>query len=97
MSAYVRVAAHEIAARLGELSGDWRAVDGHQLERELSFPDFATALAFTNAVAAAAEAMNHHPDIHLGWGKVKLIIWTHAVDGLSEHDFELAKKVDGIT
>ena len=97
MADYVRVPAHQIAARLGGLDSNWHIVRGHELEREWRFPDFASALAFTNAVGAAAEEMNHHPEIELGWGRVKLRIWTHAVSGLTEHDFELAQKVDGIT
>ena len=79
-----------------DLDPAWRVVDGHQLERDLTFPDFAAALAFTNSVGAIAEELNHHPDIHLGWGKVGIVIWTHAVDGLSHHDFALAKRIDGI-
>lgn len=96
MSDYVRVLAHEIPALQSELDPAWRVVDGHQLERDLKFPDFAAALAFTNAIGAIAEELNHHPDIHLGWGKVGIVIWTHAVDGLSHHDFALAKRIDGI-
>jgi pterin-4a-carbinolamine dehydratase len=52
------------------------------------------ALAFTNQVGELAEAQGHHPDIYLTWGKVKLTIWTHKIDGLTESDFILAAKVD---
>jgi len=97
MTAYVRVAAHEIASHLGELNSDWHVVSERELEREFHFPDFAAALAFTNAVGAIAEELNHHPDIHLGWGRARIVTWTHAIDGLSEHDFELAKRIDAIT
>lgn len=96
MSDYVPVLAHEVPPLMNELDHAWRVVDSHQLERDLKFPDFAQALAFTNAVGAIAEELNHHPDIHLGWGKVGLVIWTHAIDGLSQHDFALAKRIDAI-
>jgi 4a-hydroxytetrahydrobiopterin dehydratase len=96
MPDYVRVPAHEIASRVSSLGGDWHVVRGHELEREWRFPDFAAALAFTNAVGAAAEELNHHPEIELGWGRVKLRIWTHAVSALTEHDFELAKRIGAI-
>lgn len=96
MTDYVRVVAHEIPSLMSGLDHAWRVVDDHQLERDLKFPDFAQALAFTNAVGAVAEELNHHPDIHLGWGKVGLVIWTHAIDGLSQHDFALAKRIDAI-
>src|SRR5437764_12958475 len=43
----------------------WRVVNGHHLEKEFRFPDFAQALAFTNRVGAAAEEQQHHPDIQL--------------------------------
>ena len=81
----------ELSAQLG---GGWRVVDGHHLEKQYSFDDFAGALAFTKAVGAIAEAEGHHPDIHLAWGQVRLTIWTHKIDGLTESDFILAAKAD---
>jgi 4a-hydroxytetrahydrobiopterin dehydratase len=77
-----------------ELNNDWRVVDDHHLEKEYAFPDFARALAFTNRVGAIADAEGHHPDIFLTWGRVRLKIWTHAIDGLTESDFILAAKAD---
>ena len=77
-----------------QLGNDWRMVDGHHLEKEYQFKDFAGALAFTNRVGAIAEAEGHHPEICLTWGQVRLKIWTHAIDGLSENDFILAAKAD---
>jgi len=58
------------------------------------FRNFRDALDFTNRVGDLAESVGHHPDIHLAWGKVKLIIWTHKIDGLTESDFVLAAKAD---
>ena len=75
---------------------DWSVVDGHHIEREFGFPDFLEALAFTNEVGALAEAEGHHPDIYLAWGKVGIKIWTHKIDGLTESDFVLAAKIDGL-
>jgi len=72
----------------------WTNVDGHHLEKELTFPDFATALAFVNRVGALAEEANHHPDIVLGWGKVKLTLFTHTANGLTRKDFDLAERID---
>jgi 4a-hydroxytetrahydrobiopterin dehydratase len=77
-----------------QLHGDWRVVDGHHLERTIAFPDFAAALDFTNRLGALAEAEGHHPDIHLSWGRVRIEIWTHKIDGLTESDFVLAAKTD---
>ena len=77
-----------------QLDPAWKVVDGHHLSREFEFPDFASALAFTNRVGTIAEEQGHHPDIRLGWGMVELSIWTHTTDGLTRSDFILAAKID---
>ena len=77
-----------------ELQPGWRVVNEHHLEKEFKFPNFKDALAFTNKVGELAEAQGHHPDIYLAWGKVRLTIWTHKIDGLTESDFILAAKAD---
>jgi 4a-hydroxytetrahydrobiopterin dehydratase len=84
----------ELAKLAKQLEGGWKVVEEHHLEKSFSFPDFAQALAFTNRVGELAEAEGHHPDIHLAWGLVKLTIWTHKIDGLTESDFVLAAKAD---
>jgi 4a-hydroxytetrahydrobiopterin dehydratase len=76
------------------LSGGWSVVGNHHLEKEYPFPEFKTALAFTNRVGALAEEEGHHPDVLLKYGSVHLTLWTHAVDGLTENDFILAAKID---
>ena len=49
-------------------------------------------MAFANAVAALAEAANHHPDILIhGWNKVRLELTTHSADGLTQSDLDLAR------
>jgi len=77
-----------------QLRGGWKVVDEHHLEKTYPFKDFVQALAFTNKVGELAEAQGHHPDIHLSWGKVKILIWTHKIDGLTESDFVFAAKAD---
>ena len=73
---------------------DWDAVDEHHLSRTFKFRDFSTALAFVNQVGRLADEQGHHPDIFLTWGRVRIDIWTHKVDGLTESDFVLAAKID---
>ena len=73
---------------------NWHVINNHHIEREFKFPDFRTALNFTNKIGAIAEGQGHHPDIFLGWGKVGVKIWTHKIDGLTESDFILAAKID---
>src|SRR5262245_15812460 len=78
---------------------DWRIVarDGvDHLERVFTFPDFARALAFTNAVGAIAEAAEHHPALTTEWGRVTVAWWTHAISGLHRNDFVMAAKTDSI-
>ena len=79
-----------------ELDGGLQVVKEHHLEKEYKFKDFRQALDFTNKVGELAEAQGHHPDIYLAWGKVKIMIWTHKVDGLTESDFVLAAKIDQV-
>jgi 4a-hydroxytetrahydrobiopterin dehydratase len=84
----------ELTKLLEKLEGGWRVMDEHHLEKEYRFKDFRTALDFTNRIGELAEAQGHHPDINLSWGKVKLVIWTHKIDGLTENDFIFAAKAD---
>ena len=86
----------EVSELLAELGEGWRVVEEHHLEKEYRFKDFRTALAFTNRVGELAEAQGHHPDIYLAWGKVRLVIWTHKINGLTESDFIFAAKADTV-
>ena len=71
--------------------------DGDEIAREWKFDDFAAAMAFVNRVAEAAEEANHHPDILVhGWNKVRLSVTNHSEGGLTEADFALAKRIDGL-
>ncbi len=83
----------KIADLLNQLCG-WSVENDHHLSKSHTFPDFVTALAFTNRVGAIAEEQGHHPDLYLTWGRVKIDIWTHKIDGLTESDFILAAKID---
>ena len=84
----------DLARLAGELNGGWQVVSEHHLEKEYPFKDFREALAFTNQGGELAKAQGHHPDIYLAWGKVKLTIWTHKINGLTESDFVMAAKAD---
>jgi 4a-hydroxytetrahydrobiopterin dehydratase len=64
------------------------------LEKNFKFNNFAESKNFINKVGEIAENENHHPDISFGWGYTKIIITTHAIEGLSENDFILAAKID---
>ena len=74
----------------------WREEDD-SLVRDLSFADFAAAMAFVNRVAEAAEAVNHHPDILVhGWNQVTLTLQTHTTGAVTYADRRLAETIDGL-
>lgn len=79
-----------------ELGGDWKVINEHHLEKEFHFKNFKEALEFTNKVGKLADQENHHPNIHLSWGMVRILLWTHSINGLSENDFILAAKIDSL-
>jgi 4a-hydroxytetrahydrobiopterin dehydratase len=84
----------EIAERLRGSS--WRR-EGDEIVRDLEFADFAEAMRFVNAVANAAEAANHDPDILVhGWNRVPLSVTNHAQGGLTDADFALAGQIDAL-
>lgn len=75
----------------------WRVVtvDGvDRLTRSFTFPDFRTALAFTDRVGALAEAEGHHPLLLTAWGKVTVQWWTHKIRGLHRNDFIMAARTE---
>jgi 4a-hydroxytetrahydrobiopterin dehydratase len=66
------------------------------ISRTYQFKDFAAAMRFVNAVARCAEQVGHHPDIDIRWNRVTLELTTHDAGGLSEKDFSLARRLDGL-
>ena len=64
------------------------------LEKKFQFNNFLESQKFVNEVGEISEEEGHHPDINFGWGYAKIIITTHAIEGLSENDFILAAKID---
>jgi 4a-hydroxytetrahydrobiopterin dehydratase len=79
-----------------QISPEWRILDGHHLEREFHFKNFRKALAFANAIGGIAEQQGHHPELLVGWGRVKVSLFTHVIDGLHENDFILAARIDAL-
>ncbi len=88
------VTGDELKTLLEKLGNSWNLIAEHHLEKEYLFKDFRKALDFTIKIGELAEDQNHHPDIYLAWGKMKLTIWTHKIDGLTESDFIFAAKAD---
>jgi 4a-hydroxytetrahydrobiopterin dehydratase len=86
----------EIESLQEQLGGGWQVVEDHHLDKLFSFLNFRKALDFTNKVGELAEQQGHHPDILISWGRVRITIWTHKIDGLTESDFILAAKIDAL-
>ncbi len=88
------LAGDELQTLSQQLGNGWKVVDDHPLSKEFTFKNFIEALAFVNRVGDVAEDQNHHPDLFLAWGKVRVEIWTHKINGLTESDFIFAAKAD---
>ena len=87
------LASERASELLAELGDGWQLdADGH-LSRQFEFANFVDALDFANRVGRIAEEQAHHPDLYIAWGKCRVDIWTHKIDGLTESDFFLAAKV----
>ena len=86
--------AAEVQALLQDVP-QWKlSKDGKRISRKFKFDEFAPAMQFANRVADLAEAEGHHPDFHIHWNEVELVLWTHDIGGLHENDFIVAAKVD---
>ncbi len=87
----------EEVARLKPQIPEWKTIEvggEKRLERVFKFPDFKSALDFTQQVGNMAEEEGHHPALLTEWGKVTVTWWTHAIDGLHENDFIMAAKTN---
>jgi 4a-hydroxytetrahydrobiopterin dehydratase len=87
--------ADQIAPLLAQING-WEVENDRRLVKTYRFKNFVEAVAFVNAVTPVAEEEGHHPDLYVSWGKVRVLLWTHKIDGLTESDFILAAKLDRV-
>ena len=81
---------------MNEISGWELAKNAKSISKEFVFKNFDKAMDFVNLVADLAEQEGHHPDITISYNKVWFVLSTHAIRGLSENDFILASKINGI-
>ena len=89
-----KLSEEEISERLLRLDG-WSKGEAW-IERRFLFKNSLRAMSFVNAVAYLAESVNHHPDIVIHYNEVTLRNWAHAAGGVTEHDFLLAERIDGL-
>jgi 4a-hydroxytetrahydrobiopterin dehydratase len=83
----------EIRPLLKQIEG-WQVEDRKKLLKSYRFENFAQAVDFVNAITGVAEREGHHPDLYVRWGEVRVYLWTHKIDGLTESDFVMAAKID---
>jgi 4a-hydroxytetrahydrobiopterin dehydratase len=82
---------------LKELDPDWMLIDGGRiLARTFRFDDFMGPMDLANEIAKIAEGEGHHPDLTISWGSLGVELMTHAIGGLTENDYIVAAKIDGI-
>jgi 4a-hydroxytetrahydrobiopterin dehydratase len=86
--------ADAIARELSALPG-W-SLDGDEIVRTFDRGNFNGSIAFVNAIAAAANAADHHPDIAISWNEVTLRLSSHDAKGLTNRDFALARTIDSL-
>jgi 4a-hydroxytetrahydrobiopterin dehydratase len=87
----------EVSKQLAVLPNWSRAEAGEPaISATYELTDFVAALDFVNQVGHEAELMNHHPDIDIRWNKVTLVLSTHSEGGLTQHDIELAHRINEV-
>jgi len=90
----MKLSTSDIAAKLAENPG-W-ILDGDAIRKQYTLPSFPEAIAFVTRLAFAAEAEDHHPDIHVSYKKVTVVWTTHSDGGLTAKDFDGARQSDMI-
>ena len=88
------LSADEVVARLADIP-HWSG-DTSGITRTAALPTFPAAIAVVDRVAEVAEQMDHHPDIDIRWRNLTFACATHSAGGVTDKDFELARKIDGI-
>lgn len=95
MSRPRKLSPEEVSQALPTLEG-WSLIGDTEIARSFAFPSYWAGIEFVVAVAQEAEAMNHHPDLHIGWRKVEAVLSTHSAGGITELDLELAQRMNAL-
>jgi 4a-hydroxytetrahydrobiopterin dehydratase len=94
----------QIAPLLAQLGPGWHVVERADrkhgtiklLTGAYRFENFADAMQAAMRIGQMAEEQQHHPDLHVSWGRLVVEIWTHKIGGLTESDFVFAAKCDAL-
>ena len=90
-----KLSQHEIDSKLNKLHQGWTQ-EGSFIKREFIFDNFVLAFGFMTTVAIEADNANHHPNWQNVYNKVSISLSTHDAGGLTDQDFSLATKIDGL-
>jgi 4a-hydroxytetrahydrobiopterin dehydratase len=90
------LSAEQRAPLLAQLDPAWQVDEAQHLSRSFAFANFREGLEFVHRVGEVAERLDHHPDLLLRWGEVRVELWTHSIEGLHYGDFALAAHCDRI-
>lgn len=90
-----KLSIEEINQHIQQIPG-WELVQDNTIQRSFAFANFTHAMDFAKEIAAIAEQENHHPELHISWGKVRVELSTHSVGGLSINDFIEAAKISRV-
>ena len=89
------LSAERVSESLAALKG-WKAVEGRAIRKQYAFKDHIAALGFVVKVATIAETMDHHPSVDWTYNKVTMTLSTHDAGGVTQRDFQLAARIDGV-
>ena len=85
----------EVQSQLGEVPGWALGQDGKSIERAFTLKNFVACVNFINRIKDIAEDEMHHPDLHLtGYKNLKVVLYTHALGGVTENDLIVAAKIN---
>ena len=88
----------ELEGKIKELAPNWKTGENERgvpyIERVKHASTYMEGIDFVDKVAAAAEANNHHPDIHINYKRISVKYWTHSSGGVTLADVQMAQKID---
>lgn len=92
--AYVRLDQAAVQEELLSLDGWELGAAGESILKTFVFKNFVEAFGFMTEAALRAEKLDHHPDWSNSYSKVEVTLTTHAMQGLTDRDFKLARAMD---
>ncbi len=81
-----------LAQHVANLPG-W-SIERDRLVKTFTFDDFPTTILFVNALAFAAQRMDHHPDMEVGYRRCRVAWTTHDADGITRNDCIAAARTE---